>query len=112
MIQRTSQAAQISLVVDLSDPDGTGSEDGGAGSLVYRQRYRALRDAVTGGRVSIAVVLDNGTKRISFDLGRNVVFDGIADVTPIPDIFAAQISGTVLYDPANCNTYDWNITNL
>lgn len=112
-IQRTTQAVQVSLVVDLSDPDGTGSEDDAIGSLIFRKRYRDLRTAVTSGRNSIAVVLDNGAggKKISFDLGSNVVFDGVADITPIPDIFAAQISGTVLYDPANCNTYDWNITD-
>lgn len=113
-IQRTSQAVQISLVVDLSDPDGTGTEDNSKGSLIYRQRYRDLRTAVTSGRNSVAVVFDNGSggKRISFDLGTNVVFDGVADVLPIPDIFAAQISGTALYDPANCNTYDWDIRNI
>lgn len=113
-IQRTTQAVQISLVVDLSDPDGSaGSEDSGYGSLIYRKRYRDLRTAVTSGRNAISVVLDNGAggKKISFDLGSNVVFDGVADILPIPDIFAAQISGTVLYDPANCNTYDWNITD-
>jgi hypothetical protein len=109
-IQKTSQAVQISLVVDLTDPDGTGSEDSGYGSLIYRKRYRDMRDAVTNGRNAIAVVIDDGTKKISFDLGSNVVFDGLADITPIPDIFAAQISGTVLYDPANCNTFDWNVS--
>ena len=113
-IQRSTQAVQISMVVDLYDPDGTGSEDDARGSLKWIDRYRDLRTAVTNGRNAVALVLDNGSggKRISFDLGSNVVFDGVASITPIPEIFAAQISGTALYDPVNCNTYDWNIQSI
>lgn len=111
-IQRTVQAAQYSIVVDLSDPDGTGTGDGTYGSQIFRKRYRDMRDAVEGGRVAFAVVFDDGVKRISFDLGPKTVFDGLQHITPIPDIFAAQISGMAMFNPADCNTFDWNIENL
>lgn len=109
-IQRTVQALQYSLVVDLVDPDATGSEDNNLGSQVWRDKYRSLRTSVESGRLSLGVTIERSTQmRISIDLGTRTVLDGHQHITPIPDIFAAQITGFAMFDPSNCNTYDWNI---
>ena len=112
-IQRTVQAVQYSLVVDLVDPDATGTEDNTFGSQVWRQKYQALRTSVESGRFSLGLTIERaGVRRISIDLGSRSVIDGYQAIKPIPDIFAAQISGFAMFDPANCNTYDWDITDL
>jgi len=112
-IQRTVTSVSYSLVVDLSDPDGSAeSGDGGFGSLIWRKRYRLMRDSINGGTVALAVVIDNGIagQKIIFSLGKNTGFDGVQSITPIPDIFSAQISGSAMYDPAMCSVFDWNIS--
>ena len=112
-IQRTVTSVSYSLVVDLSDPDGsTNSGDGGSGSLIWRNRYRLMRDSINGGTVALAVVIDNGTvgQKITFSLGKNTGFDGVQTITPIPDIFSAQISGSAMYDSTTCSVFDWNIS--
>lgn len=119
-IQRTVTAVQYSMVVDLSDPDGdTGTMDtiGGTvfGSFAWRKRYLDMRDAINGGKVSLAVVIDNPVtpgKRIYFNLGKSTGFDSVQTITPIPEIFSAQISGMAMWDPDICNTFDWNIENV
>lgn len=112
-IQRTVQALQYSLVVDLVDPDATGSEDNGFGSQVWRQKYQALRDSVEGGRISLGVTIERANDtRISIDLGSRSVIEGYQSIKPIPDIFAAQINGFAMFDPSNCNTYDWDIADI
>lgn len=119
-IQRTVTAVQYSMVVDLSDPDGdTGTMDtiGGTayGSFAWRKRYLDMRDAVNGGKVSLAVVIDNPVtpgKRIYFNLGKSTGFDSVQTITPIPEIFSAQISGMAMWDADICNTFDWYIENV
>jgi len=114
-IQRTVTSVSYSLVVDLSDPDGSAnSGDQGYGSLIWRKRYRDMRTAINGGTVALAVILNNGSggtnQRVVFSLGKNTGFDGVQSITPIPDIFSAQISGSAMYDSATCNVFDWDIS--
>lgn len=133
-IQRTVTAVQYSMVVDLSDPDGdTGTMDtiGGTayGSFAWRKRYLDMRDSINGGKVSLAVIIDNSTstttttgnttststtagKRIYFSLGKATGFDSVQSITPIPEIFSAQISGMAMWDADICNTFDWNIETV
>ena len=113
-IQRTVTSVSYSLVVDLSDPDGsTGTADGGYGSLIWRRRYRAMRDSINGGTVALAVIINPGSggKRIWFNLGKKTGFDSVQTITPLPDIFSAQISGSAMYDPDTCNVFDWYLDN-
>lgn len=111
--QRTVQALQYSLVVDLVDPDAAGTEDNTFGSQVWRQKYQALRTSVESGRLSLGVTIERANDtRISIDLGSRSVIDGYQTILPIPDIFAAQISGFAMFDPSNCNTYDWDIADI
>lgn len=111
-IQRTVQALQYSIVVDLVDPDASGgSEDDGYGSQIWREKYRALRTSVESGRLSFGMTIERSSQmRISIDLGSRSVLDSLQQITPIPDIFAAQITGFAMFDPSSCNTYDWNIS--
>lgn len=113
-IQRTVTSVSYSLVVDLSDPDGSNSGDATLGSLIWRDRYRKMRDSINGGMVALAVIINNGSgaanQRIVFSLGKNTGFDGVQTITPIPDIFSAQISGSAMYDSATCNVFDWDIS--
>jgi hypothetical protein len=119
-IQRTVTAVQYSMVVDLSDPDGdVGTMDtvGGVayGSTVWRKRYLDMRDSINGGKVSLAVIFDNPVtpgKRIYFSLGKATGFDSVQSITPIPEIFSAQISGMAMWDADICNTFDWNIESV
>jgi len=112
-IQRTVQALQYSIVVDLVDPDASGTEDNTYGSQVWRQKYQALRTSVEAGRLSLGVTIERALDtRISIDLGSRAVLDGYQTIKPIPDIFAAQISGFAMFDPSNCGTYDWNIADI
>lgn len=119
-IQRTVTAVQYSMVVDLSDPDGdTGTMDtiGGTayGSFAWRKRYLDMRDSINGGKVSLAVIFDNPVapgKRIYFSLGKATGFDSVQSITPIPEIFSAQISGMAMWDADICNTFDWNIEGV
>lgn len=112
-IQRTVQALQYSIVVDLVDPDATGTEDNNFGSQVWRQKYQALRTSVESGRISLGVTIERALDtRISIDLGSRSVLDGYQTIKPIPDIFAAQISGFAMFDPSNCGTYDWDIADI
>jgi hypothetical protein len=113
-IQRTVQALQYSLVVDLVDPDASGgSEDNGFGSQVWREKYQQLRNSVESGRLSLGLTIERaGDTRISIDLGSRSVMDGYQTIRPIPDIFAAQISGFAMFDPSSCGTYDWDIADI
>ena len=109
-IQKTTTSVSYSIVVDLSDPDGTATGDNTKGSQIWRDRYQAMRAAVNAGLISLAVVFDNGTKRVSFDLGKRSAIDGYQAITPIPDVFAAQISGQAMWDSSNCSVFDWDIS--
>jgi hypothetical protein len=116
-IQRTVQALQYSMVVDLVDPDATGTEDTlgstAYGSQVWREKYRLLRESVESGRLSLGVTFERPLDtRISIDLGSRSVLDGYQSIKPIPDIFAAQISGFAMFDPSSCSTYDWDIADI
>lgn len=119
-IQRTLSALSFSIVVDLMDPKGdpdtgTSTADNTATpkSTIWHKKYRDMRDSISGGYFSMAVVIDDGTKQIIFDLGKRTVQDNYTVITPIPDIFACQISGTTVFDPDNCGNglagFDWKI---
>lgn len=121
-IQRTLSTLSFSIVVDLMDPKGdqdtgTSTADNTATpkSTIWHKKYREMRDSISGGYFSMAVVIDDGTKQIIFDLGKRTVQDNYTVITPIPDIFACQISGTTVFDPDNCGNglagFDWKIQN-
>lgn len=119
-IQRTLSSLSFSVVVDMMDPKpdydaGTSSADNNSTpkSQIWQKKYRAMRDSISGGYFTMAVVIDDGVKQIIFDLGKRTVQDNYTAITPIPDIFACQISGQSLFDPANCGYglagFDWKI---
>lgn len=116
-IQRTNTSLQFSLVVDLMDPQplltNNVTTTNYPQSTAWQRKYRQMRDSISAGNMSLVIVFDDGTQKIFIDLGQKVLQDAYTTVTPIPDIFAAQISGSVTFDPANCGVglggFDWSI---
>lgn len=116
-IQRTNTSLQFSLVVDLMDPQPNLSNNVTISnypqSTAWQRKYRQMRDSLSAGNMSLVVVFDDGTQKIFIDLGQKALQDAYTTVTPIPDIFAAQISGSVTFDPSNCGVglggFDWSI---
>jgi hypothetical protein len=116
-IQRTAVTLQFSIVVDLMDPQPSINNNTTATnypqSTAWQFKYRQMRSSITGGNMSLVVLFDDGTQKIVIDLGKKALQDGYTTVTPLPDIFAAQISGSVTFDPDNCGVglggFDWTI---
>ncbi|CAB5237946.1 hypothetical protein UFOVP142_37 [uncultured Caudovirales phage] len=104
---RTMVNPSFSVVADMMDP-GTPTTEAPK-SRTWQTKYRSMRNNATSGYFSVAIVLDNGTSQIIFDLGKQAVVMGYQPITPISEIFAVQISGSSMFDPALCGTFDWVI---
>lgn len=108
-IIRTMVQPSFSIVVDMMDPGVTDSST--PKSRIWQDKYRSMRAAAANGYFSVAVVFDNGSKQVIFDLGKQACIVSKQDVKSMTEVFAVQISGNAMFDSSMCGTFDWTVQN-